>query len=155
MRINNATTDRAVLEELGGRLARTRLERNLTQAQLAHEAGIAPLTVLRLERGDAVRLTSLVRVLRVLDLLDALDRLIPEPMPSPIELVKLQGRRRRRASGAHAGVPRVGYRPQPSTPALAASAPTGPRPQPVAPAGTTPNRPGPWRWGDEAGGADR
>jgi transcriptional regulator with XRE-family HTH domain len=129
MRISNATTDRAVLEELGGRLARTRLERNLTQAQLAHEAGIAPLTVLRLERGDAVRLTSLVRVLRVLDLLDALDRLIPEPMPSPIELVKLRGHRRRRASGARAG-PRHGL--------PAASAPMGRRPQPIALAGATP-----------------
>jgi transcriptional regulator with XRE-family HTH domain len=103
MQITNLNTDRAVLEELGRRLARTRLERNLTQAQLAHEAGLAPLTVLRLERGDAVRLASLVRVLRVLGLLDALDRLIPEPTPSPIERVKLQGRRRRRASGNHAG----------------------------------------------------
>jgi transcriptional regulator with XRE-family HTH domain len=102
MQIANSNTDRAVLEELGRRLARTRLERNLTQAELAHEAGLAPLTVLRLERGDAVRLASLVRVLRVLGLLDALDRLIPEPMPSPIERVKLQGRRRQRASGAHA-----------------------------------------------------
>lgn len=102
MQIRNSNTDEAVLEELGRRLARTRLERNLTQAQLAHEAGLAPLTVLRLERGEAVRLPSLVRVLRVLGLLEALDRLIPEPTPSPIELVKLQGRRRQRASGAHA-----------------------------------------------------
>lgn len=102
MQIKNSNTDDAVLEELGKRLARTRLERNLTQAQLAHEAGLAPLTVLRLERGDAVRLPSLIRVLRVLGLLDALDRLIPEPAPSPIELVKLQGRQRQRASGARA-----------------------------------------------------
>jgi transcriptional regulator with XRE-family HTH domain len=99
MRISNDGTDRAVLQELGQRLAHTRLERNLTQAQVAHEAGLSALTVLRLERGEAVKLTSLVRVLRVLGMLEALDRLIPEPTPSPIELVKLQGRRRRRASG--------------------------------------------------------
>lgn len=102
MRISSSNTDDAVLAEIGRRLARTRLERNLTQAQLAHEAGLAPLTVLRLERGEAVRLPSLIRVLRALDLLDVLDRLIPEPAPSPIELVKLEGRRRQRASGARA-----------------------------------------------------
>jgi putative transcriptional regulator len=102
MQISNLNTDDAVLEELGRRLARTRLERNLTQAQLAHEAGLAPLTVLRLERGEAVRLPSLVRILRALGLLEALDGLIPEPAPSPIERVKLQGRRRQRASGARA-----------------------------------------------------
>jgi transcriptional regulator with XRE-family HTH domain len=105
MRISNSNTDDAVLEELGRRLARTRLERNLTQAQLAHEAGLAPLTVLRLERGEAVRLPSLIRVLRVLGLLGALEQLVPEPAPSPIELVKLQGRRRQRASGARATGP--------------------------------------------------
>ena len=33
-------TDAAVLTELGSRLARLRLQRNLTQAQLAREAGI-------------------------------------------------------------------------------------------------------------------
>jgi transcriptional regulator with XRE-family HTH domain len=99
MRISNAGTDSAVLQELGQRLAHTRLERNLTQAQVAHEAGLSALTVLRLERGEAVKLTSLVRVLRVLGMLEALDRLIPEPTPSPIERVKLQGRQRRRASG--------------------------------------------------------
>lgn len=100
MRISNDKTDNAVLQELGQRLAHTRLERNLTQARVAHEAGLSPLTVLRLERGEAVKLTSLVRVLRVLGMLEALDRLIPEPTPSPIERVKLQGRQRRRASGA-------------------------------------------------------
>src|ERR1700680_4147492 len=103
MLITNSTTDGAILQELGERLARTRLERDLTQAQLAHEPGLASLTVLRLERGEAVRLTSLIRVLRVLGLLEALDRLIPAPTPSPIERIKLQGRRRQRASGARTG----------------------------------------------------
>ncbi len=149
MQISNSNTDRAVLEELGARLARTRLERNLTQAQLAHEAGLAPLTVLRLERGEAVRLTSLVRVLRVLDMLDALDRLIPEPTPSPIELFKLQGRRRQRASGARAGS-RLATRDAAHAPP---GAPARSDPQPGVPAGspadTRPTGRGAWRWGDE------
>lgn len=99
MKISSHLTDEAVLAELGSRLARTRLERNLTQRQLAEEAGVERKALQRIESGESVRLVSLIRVLRALGLLDALDGLIPEPAPSPIELLALQGRRRRRASG--------------------------------------------------------
>jgi hypothetical protein len=37
MKITKQVTDEAILAELGGRLARIRLDRNLTQAQLAAE----------------------------------------------------------------------------------------------------------------------
>ena len=40
MRIDSQLTDDAVLAELGKRLARTRLARNLTQGELAAEAGV-------------------------------------------------------------------------------------------------------------------
>jgi transcriptional regulator with XRE-family HTH domain len=103
MQIDRFLTDDAVLAELGGRLERTRLERNLTQRELAAEAGVERKALQRIEAGESVKLTSLVRVLRALGLLDALDRLVPEPTPSPLELLKLQGRRRRRASGRRQG----------------------------------------------------
>jgi transcriptional regulator with XRE-family HTH domain len=96
--INNDTDD-AVLAELGGRLARARLERGLTQAQLAAQAGVSKRTVERLEAGAvATQLSGFIRVCRVLELLDRLDALIPEPVPSPIAQLKLRGRQRRRAS---------------------------------------------------------
>lgn len=95
-----AATDRAVLAELGGRLARTRLERNISQQQLAREAGLSKRTIERMEAGEESKLSNLVRVLRALDLLDRLDALVPEPLPSPIEQLKLRGRRRRRAGRA-------------------------------------------------------
>lgn len=98
MKIEPQNTDETILSELGRRLARTRLERNLSQEQLAKEAGVSKKTVERLESGEAVKSTSLIRVLRAVGLLDALDRLIPEPLPSPIERVRLQGQRRKRAS---------------------------------------------------------
>ncbi len=100
MNITRATSDDSVLAELGQRLARTRLELNLTQAELAEQAGLARATITRLEAGEQVKLSAFVRVLRELDLLDALDRLVPEPLPSPIERLKLEGRRRQRASGS-------------------------------------------------------
>lgn len=99
MKINSYGTDAVILEELGHRLARTRLERNLSQQQLAHEAGVSKATIERLEAGEPIKSTSLVRVLRALGLLNALDRLIPEPLPSPVERLRLQGRQRQRARG--------------------------------------------------------
>lgn len=102
MRIEVRQTDETVLRELGRRLRRTRLERNLSQVELARDAGVERKAIQRLEAGDSVRMASFVRVLRALRLLDALDRLIPEPAPSPIELLKLEGRQRQRATGARA-----------------------------------------------------
>jgi transcriptional regulator with XRE-family HTH domain len=99
MRIEQYLTDEAVLAELGTRLERARLERNLTQLELAAEGGIQRKVVQRIEAGEPVKITSLIRVLRALGLLEALDRLVPEPTPSPIDLLKLQGRTRKRASG--------------------------------------------------------
>ncbi len=106
MRIESQNSDEIVLAELGRRLARTRLERNLSQQQLADEAGLSKKTIERLEGGESVKSASLIRALRALGLLDVLDRLVPEPLPSPIERVRLQGRRRRRASGDRGNDPR-------------------------------------------------
>lgn len=104
-------SDDTVLAALGARLARTRLERNLSQQRLAAEAGISKRTLERMEAGEDGKLSNLVRVLRALGLAEGLDQLLPEPLPSPIEQLKLHGRRRRRA-GRTAPAPAV---PQPWT----------------------------------------
>lgn len=99
MRITKQATDESILRELGGRLAGTRLELNLTQAQLAAQAGVSKRTVQRLESGGvATQLSAFIRVCRTLDLVERFDLLVPEPVPSPIEQLKLRGRKRRRAS---------------------------------------------------------
>ncbi len=98
MRIENENSDQTVLVELGARLARTRLEQNISQEKLAVDAGVSKSTVERIETGREVKLTSFVRILRALGRLELLDQLVPEPLPSPIELVRTQGRRRRRAA---------------------------------------------------------
>ncbi|HEY8644332.1 MAG TPA: helix-turn-helix domain-containing protein [Gaiellaceae bacterium] len=97
MQITTELTDEAVLRELGARLARTRLERNLTQAALGGGAGVGLNTVRRLEDGQSVTLTSFVRVLRYLRLLDTFEVLIPKPVLSPIERLELRGKQRQRA----------------------------------------------------------
>lgn len=98
MKIDALNTDQTILAELGRRLARTRLERNISQEELATEAGVSKSTVERLETGRSVKLSSFLRVLRALGQLDVLDRLLPEPLPSPIERARQQGKRRQRAA---------------------------------------------------------
>jgi transcriptional regulator with XRE-family HTH domain len=101
MNITKQTTDETILSELGARLAQIRLERNLTQAQLAGQAGISKRTMERLESGAvATQLSGFIRVCRALNLVERFDLLIPEAAPSPIAQLKLQGRKRRRASAA-------------------------------------------------------
>ena len=98
MMITNRMTDDAVLHELGRRLARLRLERNLTQHDLAYEAGVSSRTVSLVETGRSATLGSLVRILRALDSLDALNQMLPPRGPSPIEELERAGKPRQRAS---------------------------------------------------------
>lgn len=106
MKITRELSDDAILRELGGRLAAARLVRNQTQAALAEEAGVSKRTVERLETGEvATRLSGLVRVFRALGIAERLDALVPPPTVSPVEQLKLAGRRRQRASGGRSAAP--------------------------------------------------
>lgn len=103
MKMTNQATDESVLAELGTRLAEARLEKNLTQAQLATQAGLSKRTVERLESGrPGTQLAAFIRVCRVLELVERLEALIPASAPSPMALLKMGGRKRRRASTASA-----------------------------------------------------
>jgi transcriptional regulator with XRE-family HTH domain len=98
MKIIGALSDRAILEALGQRITERRLALQLTQAALAEQAGVSKRTVERIEAGATSQLITLVRILRTLDLADNLNALIPHVGPSPIDLLKLKGHRRQRAS---------------------------------------------------------
>lgn len=104
MNISASSTDDGVLKLIGQRLAAVRLARNLTQGQLAEQAGLGLRTVQRLELGAAAtQLSGFIRVCRVLGLLQNFEALLPEPAPSPMAQLRFQGRQRRRASGRKAG----------------------------------------------------
>lgn len=103
MEFNEYASDEAVLGELGRRLAAKRLDRCLTQAELASQAGVSKRTLERLEAGDSTQLTSLIRVLRALELVTGLNRLVPAPLPSPIDALKLKGKSRSERKRARPG----------------------------------------------------
>jgi transcriptional regulator with XRE-family HTH domain len=99
MKMTREATDDAILHELGARLKQARLAKNLTQAQLATQAGISKRTLERLESGElATQLSAFIRVCRVLGLVENFEALVPETAPSPIAQLQLRGRMRRRAS---------------------------------------------------------
>ncbi len=92
-------SNQAVCTELGRRIEQLRLEQNLTQQAVADEVGISRVSYGRLEAGEA-KLINVVAVLRVLGQLDALELALPDVVFSPMQLLKLQGKQRKRASGA-------------------------------------------------------
>ncbi|CAL4870034.1 hypothetical protein MMA231_04332 (plasmid) [Asticcacaulis sp. MM231] len=83
--------------QLGDRLSKLRLSRNLTRAQLAKETGTSQRTLARLEAGEGGSLDSFIRVLLALNLETNLLSVLPDPAVRPIERVKLQGKERQRA----------------------------------------------------------
>jgi putative transcriptional regulator len=93
-------SDSALLKELGERLYRYRLNRNMTQAAVAKEAGLSERTINRIEHGHSTTVSNFIRLLRSLGLLENMDALVPEPSISPIQQMKLQGRSRKRASSS-------------------------------------------------------
>ena len=88
----------AIAELLGQRLKQARLNRDLTQLEVAERAGVGRKAVLNAEKGKA-QLEVLIAILQVLELTAQLDHFLPPQPPSPIQLAKLQGKRRQRASG--------------------------------------------------------
>ena len=110
MTIDKSLTDAAILRLIGERLARLRLAKNLTQAQLAEQAGLSLRTVQRLELGEAAtQLSGFVRVCRALGIVAGFDTLVPEQTASPMQQLaqlaqlKRAGNLRKRASGGRLG----------------------------------------------------
>lgn len=88
----------ALAEELGNRLQQARLNSDLTQTEVAELAGLSRKAVLNAEKGKA-QLEVFVAILLALNLTAQLDLFLPKPTVSPVQLAKLQGKRRQRASG--------------------------------------------------------
>ena len=102
MKFSNNLSDDAVLKKIGNRITQYRLNQDKTQAALAQEAGISTRTMARVEHGDSVQASSIIRILRALQLVENLNTLIPEPAVSPVQQLKMQGKQRQRASSKSA-----------------------------------------------------
>ena len=91
------TSPIAIAEQLGERLKRARLNANLTQAEVASRTGLNRRTILNAEKGN-VQLKNLVAILLSLGMLEQINMFLPVQEISPLQLAKLEGKKRQRAS---------------------------------------------------------
>lgn len=88
----------AIAEELGERLKQARLNADMTQLEVADQAGVSRKAVLNAEKGKG-QLEVFIAILSALSLTRQLENFLPVQEISPIQLSKLKGRKRQRASG--------------------------------------------------------
>lgn len=91
-------SDMEILRELASRLKRRRLNLNISQQELADRAGLNRTTIRDIENGKPFGVLTLIQILRALEALEGLDTFLPDPGISPIQLARMKGRERRRAS---------------------------------------------------------
>ena len=91
-----ATSDQ-IEAALCKRLESIRLSRNITQEQLAEEAGVSPRTIGRLEKGQGVSMGTFIRIMIALRIQQNLEALLPDPTVRPIERVGMDAGERKRA----------------------------------------------------------
>ena len=91
-------SDQAILDELSQRIKRRRLNKNVTQQNLAKKAGLNRTTIRDVEQGKSFGMMTLIQVLRALEALEELEIFLPVQGVSPLQRVKMQGKVRKRAS---------------------------------------------------------
>ena len=93
-------SDPAIISQVGSFLKQIRLQQNLTQEQVAEKAGLSRSAISDMENGrTGTSLLTVIQVLRGLQLLQLFDNWQITSQVSPLQMAKLTGRERLRASG--------------------------------------------------------
>lgn len=87
-----------VLKKIGAQLKQMRLNKNLSQKQLCELSGVSRSTISEIENKGVGTLSSLVQLIRALEKLELLNIFITSSPVSPIQIAKLSGKIRKRAS---------------------------------------------------------
>lgn len=75
-------------DDLGHRIRKLRLARNLDQRTTAERAGISLRALGKLENGRGSTLETLLRTLRALDYVKGIEALAPEPTINPLSMLR-------------------------------------------------------------------
>jgi len=86
-----------------------RLARNVTQVDLAEQAGVSLRSVRRLEKGQGVSLDTFIRVLIALGVQQNLEAMLPDPRIRPIDRVNIGGKERKRASSKKSSIDKASW----------------------------------------------
>jgi len=93
-------SDAAIAQAIAHRLQELRLRQNISFVELSTETGISRQTLHSLLHQGKGTLATVIAVMRALDDLESLASLIAAVPLSPVQLLKLQGAQRKRATGA-------------------------------------------------------
>lgn len=88
-------TEPEIRAELGARFATLRLEKSLSQAELAKKAGIGIATLQRFEQGNGATLSTFIQILMALGRIDDLSFLL-SPAKLTIKALETQSRSKNR-----------------------------------------------------------
>jgi transcriptional regulator with XRE-family HTH domain len=81
-------TSKQIEAKICQRLEKIRLSRNITQAQLAKDAGVSQRTIGRLENGQGVTLDTLIRIMIAFRMQENFELLLPDMDVSPLERIE-------------------------------------------------------------------
>lgn len=94
----NLMSDLAIAQQVGNFVKNTRIQQNLTQDQIAKKTGLNRSTISEIENGRQSSFVSIIQILRALGQLDLLDVFSVKTLVSPLEIAKLEAKKRKRAS---------------------------------------------------------
>ena len=96
--ISDYMTNDEIVRMLGERMKSHRLGRNIPIDQLAERSGLNRKTIIDLEAGRDVRMSSLIKLMRGLNMLASLEASFPDVLPGG-EGISSRGQPRLKASG--------------------------------------------------------
>jgi transcriptional regulator with XRE-family HTH domain len=92
---NPVKSPQELQRELGEALRTLRVNRGLTQAQVAAKAGVSLRSLATLERAGNSSLETFVRALNALEAADVIAQLAPRPQVSPLAIFRQESGPRR------------------------------------------------------------
>lgn len=96
-------SEEAVGLEIGARIKKLRLNANIPQEQVCIATGISRQTLVNMETHGKGTLATLIAFLRAIGELERLSSLLEDVRPSPIKVVEMSGKLRKRATNRGAG----------------------------------------------------
>ena len=78
-------------------LKQMRINKNISQQEIAERSGLDRTTISRMESGKSVSLLTLVQILRALDMLEVINVFKAYHIESPIKRLKEEEKKRKRA----------------------------------------------------------
>ena len=95
MKVTGIESNSEIIEELGKRIKRLRINIGLTQLELAKKAGLSLRTIANIESGKDSNLSAILSILRAENILGNIDMLVEEETIRPSDYLKLKKPRQR------------------------------------------------------------